>query len=75
MTMLTSKNNTFQKPYLLTNVKIKRKFKLYGLNPAIFCYINNVFNMEYNSNIRMNAWGGRYYEPGPMRNYSIGFQI
>ena len=68
-------NNTFQKPYLLTNIKIKRKFKLYGLNPEIFCYINNVFNIEYNSNIRMNAWGGRYYEPGPTRNYSIGFQI
>jgi hypothetical protein len=30
--------------------------------------INNLFNESYNSNIRINAFGGRYFEPAPERN-------
>ena len=34
--------------------------------------INNLFDETYNSNIRINAFGGRYYEPAPDRNYYAG---
>ena len=37
--------------------------------------INNLFNEVYNSNIRINAFGGRYYEPAPERNIYAGIVI
>ena len=37
--------------------------------------INNIFNERYFDNIRLNAFGKRYYEPAPGRNAYLGFQI
>ena len=37
--------------------------------------INNLFNESYNSNIRINAFGGRYFEPAPERNIYAGLVI
>ena len=37
--------------------------------------INNLFNENYNSNIRINAFGGRYFEPAPERNIYAGLVI
>jgi len=37
--------------------------------------VNNLFNRHYNSNIRTNAFGGRYYEPAPERNVYAGIVI
>jgi iron complex outermembrane receptor protein len=37
--------------------------------------INNIFDESYNSNIRINAFGGRYYEPAPERNFYAGIVV
>jgi len=37
--------------------------------------INNIFDESYNSNIRINAFGGRYYEPAPGRNFYAGVAV
>ena len=37
--------------------------------------VNNCFNNSYDSNLRLNAYGGRYYEPGPKRNYSVSLKF
>ena len=37
--------------------------------------INNIFDESYNSNIRINAFGGRYFEPAPGRNFYAGFVV
>jgi iron complex outermembrane receptor protein len=34
--------------------------------------INNLFNTTYFDNIRLNAFGGRFYEPAPGRNFFFG---
>ena len=34
--------------------------------------LNNLFDERYNANVRINAFGGRYYEPGPERNIYAG---
>ncbi len=34
--------------------------------------INNLFNTTYFDNIRLNAFGGRFYEPAPGRNFYLG---
>lgn len=37
--------------------------------------INNLFDENYNSNIRINAFGGRYFEPAPPRNFYAGIVV
>ena len=37
--------------------------------------INNLLNATYFDNIRLNAFGGRYYEPAPGRNFYLGLQF
>ncbi|MBT8438069.1 MAG: TonB-dependent receptor [Gammaproteobacteria bacterium] len=40
-----------------------------------FVGVNNLFDEEYNDNIRINAFGGRYFEPAPERNAYIGITL
>lgn len=37
--------------------------------------INNIFDKLYNSNVRINAFGGRYYEPAPEQNIYAGVVV
>ena len=37
-----------------------------------FLGISNALNERYNANVRLNAFGGRYFEAGPGRNYYAG---
>jgi iron complex outermembrane receptor protein len=37
--------------------------------------VNNAFNQEYFDNIRINAFGKRYYEPAPKRNFYFGINF
>jgi len=38
-----------------------------------FVGVNNAFDEEYNANVRINAFGGRFFEPAPDRNFYGGF--
>ena len=40
-----------------------------------FLGLNNIFNERYNSNIRINAFGARYFEPAPERNVYAGINV
>jgi len=40
-----------------------------------FLGINNLLNQEYFDNIRLNAFGSRFYEPAPPRNVFTGFSL
>jgi iron complex outermembrane receptor protein len=42
---------------------------------SAFVGVNNVFDEEYNNNIRINAFGGRYFEPAPEQNAYVGFTL
>ena len=37
--------------------------------------LNNLFNVSYNNNIRINAFGGRYFEAAPARNLYVGISV
>ena len=43
-----------------------------NLEINLFAGINNLFDVRYFDNIRLNAFGGRYYEPAPGRNFFVG---
>lgn len=37
--------------------------------------IDNLFDRKYNSSVTVNAFGGRYYEPGPGRSFHLGLAV
>ncbi len=57
------------------NIKIKLPIRsgsyLYNLTIGV----NNVLNVKYYDNIRVNAWGKRYFEPAPGRHFNFGFSL
>ena len=42
---------------------------------APFVGVNNLFDEEYNSNVRINGFGGRLFEPGPEMNVYGGVTV
>lgn len=40
-----------------------------------FIGVNNLFDKQYNGNVRINAFGGRYFEPAPDRDIYAGFTL
>ncbi len=40
-----------------------------------FFRVSNVMNKSYSANVRINAFGGRYFEPAPSRQYIGGIRL
>ncbi len=55
------------------NAGVQLPFKSFELKP--FVGIRNIFNTLYNDNIRINAFGSRFFEPGPERSFYAGVKI
>ncbi|MDO6611513.1 TonB-dependent receptor [Shewanella sp. 1_MG-2023] len=53
--------------YWLTNAGVSQVLDFEPLAMSLSLTVNNLFNQYYDDNIRINAFGGRYYEPGPER--------
>ncbi len=65
-------NETLISSYNLLNIKYSKEI----FNKSeIFLGVNNAFNQEYFDNIRINAFGKRYYEPAPKRNFYFGINL
>ena len=56
-------NEVKEQPYSVINIRVgyQKRFSEWLFEP--FAGINNLFDKKYNSNVRLNAWGGRYFEP------------
>jgi len=63
--------NSFQKLRFQTQKTVKLSWG----NFDFFVGINNLLNETYYDNIRLNAFGGRFYEPAPGRNFYLGMQL
>jgi len=61
--------------YIVSGLRASYDIKTAKLLLRPYVGINNLFNELYNSNIRINAFGGRYYEPAPERNIYAGIVI
>ena len=51
----------------------KKTFDKIDIEP--FVGVNNVFDTAFTANVRINAFGGRYFEPGPERNVYGGVSV
>ena len=71
----SNNNDVFEKPYWLSNFKISKKINNKKLFWDIYFGLNNIFNTYYSDNIRLNAFGGRFFEPAPLRNFYLGLNL
>tara|TARA_A100001011_G_scaffold90543_2_gene95141 strand:- start:8591 stop:10633 length:2043 start_codon:yes stop_codon:yes gene_type:complete len=56
-------NKSLISGYTVIDFGISKNLNLFQNNFDLQLYINNVLNESYFTNIRMNAFGGRFYEP------------
>lgn len=68
-------NSVSSDAYTVANVRTGWTRHVEGWEITAFGGVNNMFDELYNSNVRINAFGGRYFEPAPDRNYYGGIQV
>jgi iron complex outermembrane receptor protein len=68
-------NSVSVSSYLVSSLRAGYEFTSGDWLLRPFIGINNLFDESYNSNIRINAFGGRYYEPAPDRNIYAGITV
>jgi iron complex outermembrane receptor protein len=68
-------NSAISDSYTLSNLRFGFEKELSGMTVSPFLGINNLFDEVYNSNLRINAFGGRFFEPAPDRNAYAGVSL
>ena len=68
-------NKNIVSSYSVSNINLGRKVTYKDLDINLFLGIKNIFNERYNNNIRINAFGGRFFEPAPKRNTYTGITL
>ena len=62
--------NQFKVPsFFLSNLALKNSYSIKDLEITAGLQIRNLFNEKYFDNIRLNAFGNRFYEPASLRSY------
>ena len=68
----TNDNQVSIDSYAVSNLRLSQDWQKGRSTIQVFIGINNLFDERYNSNIRINAFGGRYFEPDQARPWSAG---
>jgi len=72
---LDNRNTTQDEAYSITDFKLGYELKKSKYSIVPYLGINNMFSTFYNDNIKINAFGKRYYEPAPERNIYFGIRL
>ena len=68
-------NETEIDGYSSISIKMSKNLKLFETSITPFISIDNLFNEEYFDNIRINAFGSRFYEPAPGISFNGGLKL
>lgn len=68
-------NTTEVDGYSVSDLRLAWEHRADSWTLAVFTGLNNVFDQSYAANIRINAFGARYYEPAPDRNMYAGVRV
>ena len=74
---LDDANSSNTDKYLLSNINVSYVIEKAKIKITPFLGLNNILDAEYNDNIRINAFGGRFFEPAPGFNLfgGVAFQF
>lgn len=70
--------NTFSNDaYSVVDAKFSYKVRIPGKNIGMYPFLNirNLFDMQYNGSVVVNAFGSRFFEPAPGRNWQAGISF
>lgn len=72
-----NQNSAKNDSYTLLNFRWSATIDQYFDNVSIrpFLAIQNILNTRYNTSVAINAFGGRFFEPGADRNFRVGIQL
>ena len=74
--MYVDNSNTAQnRPYGVSNLRAGYIKTMGDLEISPYMGINNLFDKEYVGNVRINAFGSRYFEPAPEFNVYAGLNV
>ena len=68
-------NTAASSGYVVSNLRLGYQLDSGSTRIEPFIGINNLFDETYNANVRINAFGGRFYEPAPDRNVYAGVTV
>ena len=73
---LNDGNTVYSRPYNLLNMTFNYPITFNNkLGIAFFGGMNNIFDVDYSLGNDLNAFGNRYYQPAPERNYFFGLKL
>ncbi len=72
---VTDENTEQNDSYTIANLRLGYEHLWENWLIAPFFGVQNLFDENYNSNVRINAFGGRFFEPGPELNLYGGFTV
>ncbi len=73
---LNDANTMFSEAYHLLQIKARWQHRLSStLQMDVFAGINNALNKDYSLGNDINAFGNRYFNPAPKRNYYAGVKV
>lgn len=68
-------NTTYAESYHLVQVKLNYSSTLQGHKLSLFAGLDNLLNENYSLGNDLNAFGNRYFNPAPARNYYVGVSL
>ncbi len=72
---LNDANTFYSESTYLSNTRLGFNKSVGKISYKIFGSIDNVFNQKYSFGYDFNAFGNRFYNPAPLRNYNVGLQL
>lgn len=72
---LDNANTASDDAYTVSTLRLGYEWQAGNWKIAPFAGVNNLTDEDYNANVRINAFGGRYFEPAPDRNVYAGVTL
>ncbi len=61
--------------FILLHLRAGKQWQVRDTDLSLFGGIRNMTNTKYFDNVRINAFGGRFFEPAPLVNFFIGMDV
>ena len=68
-------NTQLSREVLTSSLRASHRFTLGDFELEPFLGVQNLFDADYDANVRINAFGGRFYEPAPDRTLYGGLRV